>query len=158
MGKFSQIIEGKVYPKSLVRFKHSTNKAGETVTEKTPVSKIALAFKSNGLLLFKPLRNVRDKEMGNISYTCLIEKTNCVFSLGKAPFFTKIDKNGKPTDKWTKFSDLKTYRKAFELYKKNVQTPKQDDFAVTFLLEKEKDNKEEDTKSQSKAEKKIPLE
>lgn len=158
MGKYSQIIEGKVYPKTLVKFKHSTNKAGESIQEKPAAQKIALAFRSNGLLLFKPLKNLKDREMGNIYYSCLVNKTNCVFSLGKAPFFTKIDKNGKPTDKWTKFNDIKSYRKAFELYKKNTQTPNQDDFQVTFSnidkKESQEESQEKKAKSNSSSEKK----
>lgn len=158
MGKYSQIIEGKVYAKSLVKFKHSTNKAGESVTPSEPASKIALAFKRNGLLMFKPLRDIKDKAMGNIYYSCLVNKMNCLFILVKTPFYTKIDKNGKPTDKWTRF-DIKSYKKAFDLYKKNTPSPSQDDFQVTFSNnvkeeESQEENKEKDSKSHSSSEKK----
>lgn len=157
MGKYFQVIDGKTYASVLTKFKHSLNKAGEKIMPIHDNKNINLSIKNNKILFFQPLKEIKGKDSKKVVYSSTIEKMNCRFILHKGEFYGKIDKNGKPSEKWVKFNDFKPYFRAFELYKQNCPM-RQQDLEIALDIDDEKESqdeiKEKDTKAPVESEKK----
>lgn len=135
MNKFYQTIEERTYPSKLIKFKHSFNKARETIMPQQSPRNIFVTVKNGKLLLFKPLKKIQNKENKTIYYSYLLNKINCKFSLHNGELFGKIDSSGNSSEKWIKFNDVRSYHRAINLYKKNNTPIHQKDFEVTIDIQ-----------------------
>lgn len=146
MNKFSQIIENKIYPKILTKFKHSKNKEGEIVSQKQSSPNAVLTIKNNKILLFRPLKDIKGKDSKIVHYSCLLDKANSRFVLHDGPFYAKLTHEGKLSERWIYFKNVQPYFRAFNLYKKGDDI-QQSAFEITFDIKEKEENQMESEKN-----------
>ena len=130
MGKFFQIINEKVVPTNLIKFKQSKNAAGEKIEQKKSTIKAdhKLNIRNNKLLVFVPKKPIKDKQHGNLCYSVKPNNVPFVQMWINCPLWGKLD------GKWEKYSGIREYWKKF---KKDLPS---NNYIISFVEEKQEEN------------------